>query len=100
MMVLFVEGPWEVVRNAKPVVINTKSISIMGRSAAYWKAQGKPDWATAVRGFRIRAFAAGVAGGLGAALEVWELIDEIEKTKTPTDRTLLRIKTFGASVMG
>ncbi|MCQ9422940.1 hypothetical protein NRB16_05285 [Pseudomonas sp. LJDD11] len=100
MMVLYLEAPWEVVRNAKPVVINTKSISIMGRSAAYWKAQGKPDWATAVRGFRIRAFAAGVAGGLGAALEVWELIDEIEKTKTPTDRTLLRIKTFGASLMG
>ncbi|MCO8164963.1 hypothetical protein NJC38_22750 [Pseudomonas sp. 21LCFQ010] len=100
MMVLYLEAPWQVVRNAKPITIYTKSISIMSRSAAYWKVQGKPDWATAVRGFRVRAFAAGVVGGLGAFLEVWELRDDIENAKTSLEKDLLRVKSFGAVLMG
>ncbi|RMN10942.1 Membrane protein, partial [Pseudomonas syringae pv. coriandricola] len=40
LMAVFVEAPWNVIKDAKPVLIDGKHVGILDKSAGYWKAKG------------------------------------------------------------
>ncbi|MBX8547679.1 hypothetical protein K5D53_23900, partial [Pseudomonas cichorii] len=100
LMAVFVEAPWAVIREAKPVLIDGKSLGILDRSSAYWKAQGNKVWADAIRGFRVTMVALGAFGVVAAVLEIWDILDDHSNAKTSEEKIALYVKGVAVLVMG
>ncbi|MDO7927226.1 hypothetical protein Q6A51_10585 [Pseudomonas sp. KFB-139] len=94
LMAVFVEAPWAVIKNATPVLIDGKSIGILDRSSAYWKAQGNNAWGDAIRGFRSTVVALGAFAVVAAVLEFVDLLDDHDSAKTSEERMAITIKKF------
>ncbi|MCO8162073.1 hypothetical protein NJC38_07865 [Pseudomonas sp. 21LCFQ010] len=100
LMAVYVEAPWEVVKNAKPVMINRKNVSILERSAAFWKAQGNTHWSHAIKEFRSRLLIMGALGIAAASLELWDLNDDYTNAKSDEERDAITKKANGIYMMG
>ncbi|MEN1835580.1 hypothetical protein AAIM60_22110, partial [Pseudomonas lijiangensis] len=100
LMAVFVEAPWAVIREAKPVVIDGKSLGILDRSSAYWKAQGNKVWGDAIRGFRVTMVALGAFAVAAAVLEIWDILDDHSNAKTSEEKIALYVKGLAVLVMG
>ncbi|MDO7930280.1 hypothetical protein Q6A51_26275 [Pseudomonas sp. KFB-139] len=99
-MAVFVEAPWAVIKNATPVLIDGKSIGILDRSSAYWKAQGNNAWGDAIRGFRSTVVALGAFAVAAAVLELWDIWDDHKNARTSEEKTALVVKGFAVLAMG
>ncbi|MBX8602753.1 hypothetical protein K5D40_10960, partial [Pseudomonas cichorii] len=100
LMAVFVEAPWAVIREAKPVAIGGYDIGILDRSSAYWKAQGNKVWGDAIRGFRGTMVALGAFAVVAAVLEVWDIQGDYRSAKTEEEKTALLVKGVAVFVMG
>lgn len=100
LMAVFVEAPWAVIREAKPVLIDGKSVGILDRPATYWTRQGKAAWGEAIRGFGIRIVAVGAFAVVAAVLEIWDIWDDHSNAKTSEEKIALFVKGFAVLVMG
>jgi len=100
LMVVYVETPWQVIKNAKPVLIADKEVGILGRSAAYWTAEGKTVWAAAVRGFSLRMVGVGAFAVVAATLEFFDLLDDLDSANTQEARVAMGAKIFAVGGMG
>ncbi|MDO7928577.1 T6SS effector BTH_I2691 family protein [Pseudomonas sp. KFB-139] len=100
LMAVFVEAPWAVIKNATPVLIDGKSIGILDRSSAYWKAQGNNAWGDAIRGFRSTVVALGAFAVAAAVLELWDIRGDYQNAKTEEERAALLVKGIAVFVMG
>ncbi|MBX8488228.1 hypothetical protein K5D58_25525, partial [Pseudomonas cichorii] len=89
LMAVFVETPWAVIKEAKPVVIGGYDIGILDRSSAYWKAQGNKVWGDAIRGFRVTMVALGAFAVVAAVLEIWDIWDDHSNAKTSEEKIAL-----------
>ncbi|RMQ50615.1 putative Membrane protein [Pseudomonas cichorii] len=97
LMAVFVEAPWAVIREAKPVLIGGYEVGILDRSAAYWKAQGNTVWGEALRGFRVTMVALGAFAVVAAVLEIIDIAGDIKNAKTLEEKIALYVK--GAAVI-
>lgn len=100
LMAVYVEAPWEVIKNARPVMINGQNISLLERSAAYWKARGNPHWSQAITQLRSRLLITGAFGVAAAGMETWDLRDDYENAKTDEERSAIATKIIGVYIMG
>ncbi|MBX8587525.1 hypothetical protein K5D52_23725, partial [Pseudomonas cichorii] len=100
LMAVFVEAPWAVIREAKPVLIDGKSVGILDRPAAYWTKQGNPAWGEAIRGFRVTMVALGAFAVVAAVLEIWDIQGDYRSAKTEEEKTALLVKGVAVFVMG
>ncbi|MFJ4145662.1 hypothetical protein ACIPY9_23125, partial [Pseudomonas sp. NPDC089734] len=100
LMAVFVEAPWAVIKEAKPVLIGGYDVGILDRSAAYWKAQGNPVWGEAVRSFRVTLMAVGAFAVVAAVLEIWDIWNDHTNAKTEEEKTALAVKGAAVAVMG
>lgn len=99
LMGVFVQTPWAVVKGAQPLIIDGKLVGILQRSSAYWISRGDVKWGTAVKGFRGGMVALGVAGIIASTLEIFDLIEDIERAKTTDESTALRVKSLAVLLM-
>lgn len=99
LMAVYVEAPWEVVKNAKPVMINRKNVSILERSAAFWKAQGNTHWSQTVTQLRSPLLVTGAFGIAAAGMEIWDLRDDYKNAKTDEERSAIATKMIGVYIM-
>ncbi len=100
LMALYVEAPWGVIKNAKPVQIGDYQVGILDRSSRYWKAQGRTVWGETVHSFKIRLLATG-AFAIGAVLlEAWDIYDDHQHAATKNEKTVTRIKGLAVALMG
>ncbi|PHN44268.1 toxin VasX [Pseudomonas syringae] len=95
LMAVFVEAPWAVIRDAKPLSIGGYNVGILDKSAAYWKARGNAVWGDAIRGFRGSMVAMGAFGIAAATLELIDIYEDLTKLKTTEEIISARIK-FGS----
>ncbi|MBX8557579.1 hypothetical protein K5D43_24205 [Pseudomonas cichorii] len=100
LMAVFVEAPWAVIREAKPVVIGGYDIGILDRSSAYWKAQGNKVWGDAIRGFRVTMVALGAFAVVAAVLEYVDLLADHDSAKTSEEKMAITVKKFAVVGMG
>ncbi|WP_221033403.1 hypothetical protein [Pseudomonas cichorii] len=103
LMAVFVEAPWAVIREAKPVMIGGYEVGILDRSAAYWKAQGNTVWGEALRGFRATMVALGAFAMMAGMLEIWDIQDiqgDYRSAKTEQEKAALLVKGSAVFVMG
>ncbi|MBX8522708.1 hypothetical protein K5D37_23860, partial [Pseudomonas cichorii] len=100
LMAVFVEAPWAVIKEAKPVLIDGKSVGILDRPAAYWTKQGNPAWGEAIRGFRVTMVALGAFAVVAAVLEIWDIQGDYRSAKTEEEKTALLVKGVAVFVMG
>ncbi|WP_285427497.1 toxin VasX [Pseudomonas sp. MEJ108] len=100
LMAVFVEAPWAVIRDTKPVLIDGKNVGILDRSAGYWRAKGNLVWGDAIRGFRVSMVAMGAFGVAAVMLEVIDIRDDWNKLETSAEKNATIIKGFAASAMG
>ncbi|MBX8592522.1 hypothetical protein K5D56_24445, partial [Pseudomonas cichorii] len=99
LMAVFVEAPWAVIKEAKPVLIDGKSVGILDRPAAYWTKQGNPAWGKAIRGFRVTMVALGAFGVVAAVLELWDIQGDYKSAKTEEEKAVLLVKGAAVFVM-
>ncbi|MBX8577939.1 hypothetical protein K5D47_25370, partial [Pseudomonas cichorii] len=99
LMAVFVEAPWAVIKEAKPVVIGGYGIGILDRSSAYWKAQGNKVWGDAIRGFRVTMVALGAFAVVAAVLEIWDIWDDHSNAKTSEEKIALSVKGVAVVLM-
>ncbi|MDF7793998.1 T6SS effector BTH_I2691 family protein [Pseudomonas syringae] len=99
LMAVFVEAPWAVIRDAKPLSVGGYNIGILDKSAAYWKARGNAVWGDAIRGFRGSMVAMG-AFGIAAALEAIDISNDRSKLKTSAEKNATVIKGLAVAAMG
>ena len=100
LMGVYVAAPWAIVQAAQPVMVDTKSVSILQRSASYWAARGNHVWADAIRGFRNGMVAMGALGVAGALWELNDIFEDIKHASLPAERFLLHSKAFAVIGMG
>ncbi|POP79605.1 hypothetical protein CXB38_21140 [Pseudomonas syringae] len=100
LMAVFVEAPWAVIRDAKPLSIGGYNIGILDKSAAYWKARGNAVWGDAIRGFRGSMVAMGAFGIAAAALEAIDISNDRSKLKTSAEKNATVIKGLAVAAMG
>ncbi|WP_017710363.1 toxin VasX [Pseudomonas syringae] len=100
LMAVFVEAPWSVIREATPVLIDGKSVAILDRSSAYWKAKGNATWGDAIRGFRVSMVAMGGFGLAAVTLELFDITDDFYAAKTSEEEYGLRVKWSSVLMMG
>ncbi|MBX8569786.1 hypothetical protein K5D36_08865, partial [Pseudomonas cichorii] len=100
LMAVFVEAPWAVIKEAKPVLIDGKNVGILDRPAAYWTKQGNALWGKAIRGFRVTMVALGAFAVVAAVLEIWDIQDDYRSAKTEEEKTALLVKGVAVFVMG
>ncbi|MEQ4340852.1 toxin VasX [Pseudomonas syringae] len=100
LMAVFVEAPWVVIRDAKPLSIGSYNIGILDKSAAYWKARGNTVWGDAIRGFRGSMVAMGTFGIAAAALEAIDISNDRSKLKTSAEKNATVIKGLAVAAMG
>jgi hypothetical protein len=100
LMAVFVEAPWAVIRDAKPLSIGGYNIGILDKSAAYWKARGNAVWGYAIRGFRGSMVAMGAFGIAAVTLELFDALDDFYAAKTSDEKHGLRIKRVAVFLMG
>ncbi|MCH5519620.1 toxin VasX [Pseudomonas syringae] len=100
LMAVFVEAPWAVIRDAKPLSIGGYNIGILDKSAAYWKTRGNAVWGDAIRGFRGSMVAMGAFGIAAAALEAIDISNDRSKLKTSAEKNATVIKGLAVAAMG
>ncbi|WP_024642000.1 hypothetical protein, partial [Pseudomonas syringae] len=100
LMAVFVEAPWAVIRDAKPLSIGGYNIGILDKSAAYWKARGNAVWGDAIRGFRGSMVAMGAFGIAAATLELKDILEDFDAARTLEEKTALSVKGASVFVMG
>ncbi|MCF8982283.1 hypothetical protein GIW26_01465 [Pseudomonas syringae] len=100
LMAVFVEAPWAVIRDAKPLSVGGYNIGILDKSAAYWKARGNAVWGDAIRGFRGSMVAMGAFGIAAAALEAIDISNDRSKLKTSAEKNATVIKGLAVAAMG
>jgi hypothetical protein len=100
LMVVYIETPWQIIKNAQPVLIADKEVGILSRSAAYWAAEGNTVWATALRGFSLRMVGVGAFAVVASTLEFFDLLDDLEDKKTQEERIAMGVKIFAVGGMG
>ncbi|MBX8620384.1 hypothetical protein K5D48_25350, partial [Pseudomonas cichorii] len=93
-------APWAVIREAKPVLIDGKSVGILDRSSAYWKAQGNKVWGDAIRGFRVTVVAMGAFAVVAAVLELVDLYADHDSAKTSEEKAAILIKAIAVISIG
>ena len=96
---VFVETPWAFVKAALPVIIDDVPIGILQRSSAYWIKRGDVTWGNAVKSFRIGMIAMGAAGMIAAALELNDLLNDYDKSKTDGEKYAIATKFMAVSFM-
>ncbi|MFJ4144560.1 hypothetical protein ACIPY9_17450, partial [Pseudomonas sp. NPDC089734] len=99
LMAVFVEAPWAVIKEAKPVLIGGYDVGILDRSAAYWKAQGNPVWGEAVRSFRVTLGAVGAFAIVASTLEFWDIRGDYISARTSEEKVTLVIKGIAVLMM-
>lgn len=77
LMAVYVETPWSLIKNAKPILIDEVEVGILSRSAAYWNVQGKTTWGAAVSGFARGLIAVGAFAVVAAFIEIWDILDDL-----------------------
>ncbi|WP_295475813.1 T6SS effector BTH_I2691 family protein [uncultured Pseudomonas sp.] len=97
-MSLFVDAPWSIIKEAPAIRVGNNNLSLLERSAHFWKAQGHAQLSKTVSAFRARIFATGLFLLTAALLELMEIQSDLSKAKDSEERNLLRIKS--AFVMG
>ncbi|KKY53413.1 membrane protein, partial [Pseudomonas amygdali pv. tabaci str. ATCC 11528] len=100
LMVVFVEAPWSVIRDATPVLIDGKNVGVLDRSSAYWKAKGNATWSDAIRGFRVSMVAMGGFGVAAVTLELFDITDDFYAAKTPEEKNTIIVKGISIFAMG
>ncbi|SDX22294.1 hypothetical protein SAMN05444514_1151, partial [Pseudomonas syringae] len=100
LMAVFVEAPWNVIKNAKPVLIDGKNAGILDKSAGYWKAKGNVVWGEAISGFRVTMVAMGAFGVAAAILEIFDILDDSAGAKTSEEKNWLDLKIISVGLMG
>ncbi|KPW32845.1 hypothetical protein ALP45_01684, partial [Pseudomonas coronafaciens pv. atropurpurea] len=100
LMVVFVETPWSVIRDATPALIDGKNVAILNRSSVYWKAKGNVAWGDAIRRFRVSIVAMGGFGIVAATLETIDIWDDLTTVNTNQDRIATKIKIASVAMMG
>ncbi|MBI6718996.1 toxin VasX [Pseudomonas syringae] len=100
LMAVFVEAPWAVIRDAKPLSIGGYNIGILDKSAAYWKARGNAVWGDAIRGFRVSMVAMGGFGLAAVTLEIFDVADDFYAAKTPEEKNVIIVKGISVFTMG
>ncbi|MBX8503136.1 hypothetical protein K5D31_24920, partial [Pseudomonas cichorii] len=100
LMAVFVEAPWAVIKEAKPVLIDGKSVGILDRPAAYWTKQGNAVWGKAIRGFRVTMVALGAFAVVAAVLEYVDLLADQDSAKTSEEKMAITVKKFSVIGMG
>ncbi|MCF5459380.1 hypothetical protein GIV86_19720, partial [Pseudomonas syringae] len=100
LMAVFVEAPWAVIRDAKPLSTGGYNIGILDKSAAYWKARGNAVWGDAIRGFRGSMVAMGAFGIAAATLELKDVLEDFDAARTLEEKTALSVKGASVFVMG
>ncbi|QWU81818.1 T6SS effector BTH_I2691 family protein [Pseudomonas lijiangensis] len=99
LMAVFVEAPWAVIKEAKPMLIDGKSVGILDRPAAYWTKQGNAAWGEAIRGFRVTMVALGAFAVVAAVLEIWDIRGDYQNAKTEEEKAALFVKGISVFVM-
>ncbi|WP_024693209.1 toxin VasX [Pseudomonas syringae] len=100
LMAVFVEAPWAVIRDAKPLSIGGYNIGILDKSAAYWKARGNVVWGDAIRGFRVSMVAMGGFGLAAVTLEIFDVANDFYAAKTPEEKNVIIVKGISVFTMG
>lgn len=103
LMAVYVETPWSVVKNAKPILIDNVEVGILSRSAAHWTAEGKTAWGAAVRGFSRGMVAMGAFAVVATVLEIWDIQDDYSGAKTTEEKAAMWAKglaVFGMGIAG
>lgn len=103
LMAVYVETPWSVVKNAKPILIDEVEVGILSRSAAYWTAEGKTAWGAAVRGFSRGMIAMGAFAVVATVLEIWDIQDDYAGAKSSEEKAAMWVKglaVFGMGIAG
>ncbi|RMN19004.1 Membrane protein, partial [Pseudomonas cannabina] len=100
LMAVFVEAPWNVIKDAKPVLIDGKNVGILDKSAGYWKAKGNVVWGEAISGFRVSMVAMGAFGVAAAALELEDISGDFDAARTLEDKTAIAVKGVSVFAMG
>ncbi|MBK5375819.1 hypothetical protein JFT81_14375 [Pseudomonas sp. TH43] len=92
LMAVYIETPWNLIKNAKPVIIDSSEVGILNKSAEYWRVRGKNDWASAVGKFKFGLVAAGAFGLAAASAEIWDIIDDFGDLESQAERTAATVK--------
>ncbi|AHG41884.1 membrane protein [Pseudomonas syringae CC1557] len=100
LMAVYVEAPWNAIKNAKPVLIDGKNVGILDKSAAYWKAKGNVAWAEAIGGFRGSMIAMGAFGIAAATLELKDISEDFNAARTLQEKTAIAVKGIAVFAMG
>ncbi|MGF6109061.1 toxin VasX [Pseudomonas frederiksbergensis] len=100
LMAVFLETPWAVAKNVKPVLIDGKEVSILSRSAGFWVEKGNLAWADTVRGFSRAMIAMGAFAVIATVLELWDIQDDYAGARTTSEKAALWVKGIAVFGMG
>jgi hypothetical protein len=96
LMAVFVETAWGVMKDLSVPGSDSKPIKITQQSAAQWKAMGKPAWGKLIKGFGARLIGLGGFAVVAAALEWWDLKEDIDRTDAVLDKRIMKVKNSAA----
>jgi hypothetical protein len=97
LMAVFVETGWGAMKGLE-TQINSKTVKITQQSAAQWTRVGKSDWGKLIRGFGPKLVGLGGFAVVAAALEFWDLKDDIDRSEADSEKQVMRVK--GLAVLG